>query len=177
MTKVILVSHAVRIRPWLVPCTQIDISELTCFLKDYNDDEHCGSSKTGDSAAPSYPVHITHGHRVSLRIMPGKTLAEDCMYLDFIGTARRARLRFPALRIIPGPAATTAKNYVALLSDYLESYLYIGFDAFLPDTFEGSPFTTRLLETAHRFWRRTKQPHFTSFEEYSVVQAQIPRYA
>lgn len=51
---------------------------------------------------------------------------------------------------------TRSNKCLALLSNYLEFYIYNHFDRLVAKTFEGQSFTIQLLTTAHRFWRQTK---------------------
>jgi hypothetical protein len=44
----------------------------------------------------------------------------------------------------------------SLLSEYLDRHLEKGFDFFVEHYFEGTPFLTDMLMTAHRYWRNSK---------------------
>ena len=46
----------------------------------------------------------------------------------------------------------------ALLSDYLDRHIDGGFENFVDDHFEGTPFLTEMLKTAYRYYFRTKLP-------------------
>ena len=45
-----------------------------------------------------------------------------------------------------------------LLSDYIDRHIDGGFEHFVNDYFEGTPFITQILKTAYRFWTREKTP-------------------
>lgn len=44
----------------------------------------------------------------------------------------------------------------AMLSDYLDRHIDGGFEYFVDEHFEGTPFITEILKTAYRFWTREK---------------------
>ena len=46
----------------------------------------------------------------------------------------------------------------AVLAEYLDRHIDLGFIRFVDEYFEGTPFLTQILKTAHRYWTREKTP-------------------
>lgn len=154
-------SHA---RLWVVPCTRIDIKELAYFMKDWRADYErhvslafsIGNVKgVGDTERILY---ITHGYGPVLPVKAREVFVRDerCFGVEWVEslhspprehTVNTAKLSAGIEGIEP-----------ALLSDYIDKHIDDGFEDFVDDYFEGTPFLTEMLKTVYRYWLLERTP-------------------
>lgn len=156
-------SHA---RLWQVPCTRIDIKGIGYFLKDWRADydRHVGRSVSvynikGFSEKEEL-MWITHGYGFALPIMAREVYVTDdnCFMVDWteshpdhdepLGFDTRTE------RMSAGSEGVSNKA----LSEYLDQHIDGSFEHFIDNYFEGTPFITEILKTAHRYYLKEKLP-------------------
>jgi len=154
-------SHA---RLWQVPCTRIDIKDIAYFLKDWNADYERHVT-LGFSVAnikgfsqSERMLYVTHGYGFVLPIWAREVFVRDegCFGVDWVETLGEGPRQFEV---------TTAKLSAGMdgishsvISEYLDCHLDQGFDSFVDEYFEGTPFLTQMLKTIHRYYLRSKLP-------------------
>ncbi|KAF2744043.1 hypothetical protein M011DRAFT_496618 [Sporormia fimetaria CBS 119925] len=151
-------SHA---RLWQVPCTRIDIKDIAYFMKDWKADYErhvsLGFSVGNIKGFSTYEreIYITHGYGHYLPIMAREVYVRDdkCFGVDWIETLHGIQFEMNTARLSAGMEGIPH----ALLSHYLDQHVDQGFEQFIDEYFEGTPFVTELLKTAYRFYCREKQ--------------------
>jgi len=156
-------SHA---RLWQVPCTRIDIKDIGYFMKDWKADYERHLT-TGVSvynvkgfATKETLMWITHGYGFCLPVMVREVFVTDpnCFQVDWVESYQPAdepiefETRTEKLDIGEGGINTEA------LAEYLDKHVDNGFENFIDDHFEGTPFITEILKTAYRFYTKEKLP-------------------
>jgi hypothetical protein len=154
-------SHA---RLWQVPCTRIDIKDIGYFMKDWKADyeRHVGRGVTVYNikgfAQKEELMWITHGYGFALPIMAREVYVTDdsCFQLDWVETDHEEPLEFDVRteRMSAGAEGVST----AALSEYLDKHLDGPFEDFIDNHFEGTPFITEILKTAHRYYLKEKLP-------------------
>lgn len=154
-------SHA---RLWQVPCTRIDIKDIGYFMKDWKADyeRHVGRGVTVYNikgfAQKEEIMWITHGYGFALPIMAREVYVTDdsCFQLDWIESDHEEPLEFDVRteRMSAGAEGVST----AALSEYLDKHLDGPFEDFIDNHFEGTPFITEILKTAHRYYVKEKLP-------------------
>lgn len=154
-------SHA---RLWQVPCTRIDIKDIGYFMKDWKADfeRHVGLGVSvynikGFSQKEEL-LWITHGYGFALPVMAREVFVTDesCFMLDWTETIHEEPLDFD-IRTEKMSAGAQGVSTPAL-SEYLDKHLDGPFEAFIDNHFEGTPFITEILKTAHRYYCKEKLP-------------------
>jgi hypothetical protein len=154
-------SHA---RLWQVPCTRIDIKDIGYFMKDWRADyeRHVGRGVSvynikGFSQKEEL-IWITHGYGFAIPIMAREVYVTDdsCFTVDWIETEHEEPLEFDTCteRMSAGSEGVSTEA----LSEYLDKHLDGPFEEFIDDYFEGTPFITEILKTAHRYYVKEKVP-------------------
>ena len=157
-------SHA---RLWQVPCTRIDIKDIGYFMKDWKADyeRHLVRGVSvfnvkGFSQKESL-MWITHGYGFALAIPVREVYVSDqsCFQLDWVESCQPD---------VPDPIDFEIQTEqldvgadgisVEALSEYLDKHIDGPFEEFIQDHFEGTPFITEILTTAHRFYVKEKSP-------------------
>lgn len=104
-------------------------------------------------------LYVTHGyggHILPVRAREVLVREESCFGLDWVEqrdditlahTVNTAKLSTGLEGVSPG-----------LLSVYLDKHIEIGFADFVDQYFEGTPYVSDMLKTAHTFWMREKVP-------------------
>lgn len=156
-------SHA---RLWQVPCTRIDIKDIGYFLKDWraDQDRHIGPG------VPSYTITgfsqketlmwVTHGYGFALPVMVREVFVadEDAFVAEWAESGIDGRTVIPyavkADRLDVGSEGVRLEA----LAEYLDSHIDGPFEDFIDDHFEGTPFITEILKTAHRYYVKEKMP-------------------
>ncbi|KAL9105482.1 MAG: hypothetical protein Q9227_009362 [Pyrenula ochraceoflavens] len=156
-------SHA---RLWQVPCTRIDIKEIGYFVKDWKADyeRHItlgfSVSNIKGFSDDERVLYITHGYGQVLPIAAREVHVRDdkCFDINWVETYRYEPENYEVstAKLTAGPEGISS----TLLSDYLDRHIDTpgGFDRFIDDYFEGTPFLTQMLKTAFRYYTRTKLP-------------------
>lgn len=154
-------SHA---RLWQVPCTRIDIKDIGYFMKDWKADyeRHVGRGVTVYNikgfAQKEEIMWITHGYGFALPIMAREVYVTDdsCFQLDWVEADHEEPLEFDVRteRMSAGAEGVST----AALSEYLDKHLDGPFEDFIDNHFEGTPFITEILKTAHRYYLKEKLP-------------------
>ncbi len=156
-------SHA---RLWQVPCTRIDIKEIGFFMKDWNADyvRHItlgfsvGNIKGFSDSERT--LWITHGYGEMMPVKAREVYVRDdkCFGLDWTESRdqRRTEYEVSTARLAAGLEGIST----TLLSDYLDRHIDSpgGYEKFVDDYFDGTPFLSQMLKTAYRYWSRTKLP-------------------
>lgn len=154
-------SHA---RLWQVPCTRIDIKDIGYFMKDWRADyeRHVGRGVSvynikGFSQKEEL-IWITHGYGFAIPIMAREVYVTDdnCFTVDWIETEHEEPIEFD-IRTERMSAGSEGVSNEAL-SEYLDKHLDGPFEEFIDDYFEGTPFITEILKTAHRYYVKEKVP-------------------
>lgn len=154
-------SHA---RLWQVPCTRIDIKDIGYFMKDWKADyeRHLGRGVTvynitGFSEKEEL-MWITHGYGFALPIMAREVYVSDdsCFMIDWTESIHEEPLEFDVRteRMSAGSKGVSKEA----LSEYLDKHIDGPFEDFVDNHFEGTPFITEILKTAHRFYCKEKLP-------------------
>jgi hypothetical protein len=152
-------SHA---RLWQVPCTRIDIKDIGYFMKDWRADyeRHAGRGVSvynikGFSTKEEL-IWITHGYGFAIPIMAREVYVSDdsCFTVDWVETEHEEPLEFDTRteRMSAGSEGVSTEA----LSEYLDKHLDGPFEEFIDDYFEGTPFITEILKTAHRYYVKEK---------------------
>lgn len=154
-------SHA---RLWQVPCTRIDIKDIAYFLKDWTAD-YKRHNTLGNSvgnikgfADAERMLFITHGYGQCLPVRAREVFVRDerCFDLDWVESIHAV----PESYIVNTAKLTLGMDGIStqLLHDYLDKHIDGGFEEFVDEYFEGTPFLTEMLKTAYRYLQREKTP-------------------
>ncbi|CZR57063.1 related to C6 finger domain protein [Phialocephala subalpina] len=154
-------SHA---RLWQVPCTRIDIKDISYFMKDWRADyeRHVGRGVSVYNikgfAQKEELLWITHGYGFAIPIMAREVYVSDdsCFTVDWVEAEHEEPLEFDTRteRMSAGAEGISTEA----LSEYLDKHLDGPFEEFIDDYFEGTPFITEILKTAHRYYVKEKVP-------------------
>lgn len=153
-------SHA---RLWQVPCTRIDIKDINYFLKDWNTDYErhvtLGFSFANIKSFDTHEqlIYVTHGYGYCLPIWARRVYVhdEDCFDVDWVeNEADGLRQHEVPTNHLSAGADGIAKN---VISDYVDMHLNEGFERFIQEYFDNTPFLTELLRSVHAYWVATKQ--------------------
>ncbi|KAI1327364.1 hypothetical protein F5Y16DRAFT_399360 [Xylariaceae sp. FL0255] len=156
-------SHA---RLWQVPCTRIDIKDIGYFMKDWKADyeRHLVRGVSVYNVKGFAPketlMWITHGYGFCLPVMVREVFVTDdsCFQLDWVESYQADQepiefeLKTEKLDIGEGGINMEA------LAEYLDKHIESGFESFIDDHFEGTPFITDIFKTAYRFYMKEKLP-------------------
>lgn len=152
-------SHA---RLWQVPCTRLDIKDIGYFLTgwkaDYERHVSLGFSVNNIKGFSTMErtLYITHGYGHYLPINAREVFVREdkCFGLDWIETISGKEYELTTPKLTAGMEGVST----AQLSDYLDRHLDHNFEQFVDDYFEGTPFITEILKTAHRYYQKEKVP-------------------
>ena len=149
---------------WLVPCTRIDIKDLGYFLKDWKADYERHVSlgfSVGNIKGFSdkeRTLFVTHGYGHYLPVQAREVYVRDERVFNVNWTEAKdgkpTDHEVDTAKLSAGMEGISA----AMLSDYLDRHIDGGFEYFVDEHFEGTPFVTEILKTAYRFWTREKTP-------------------
>ncbi|KAI0429597.1 hypothetical protein F5Y09DRAFT_255428 [Xylaria sp. FL1042] len=156
-------SHA---RLWQVPCTRIDIKDIGYFMKDWKADyeRHLGRGvsvyNVKGFAQKETLMWITHGYGFCLPVMVREVFVADdsCFQVDWVESYQMDQepiefeLKTERLDVGEGGINTEA------LAEYLDKHIESGFENFIDDHFEGTPFLTEIFKTAYRYYNKEKSP-------------------
>ncbi|KAH8897045.1 hypothetical protein GQ53DRAFT_760253 [Thozetella sp. PMI_491] len=156
-------SHA---RLWQVPCTRIDIKDVGCFMKEWKGDyeRHLGRGMSVYNvkgfAQKETLMWVTHGYGFCLPIMVREVFVADdsCFQVDWVESHLADQepidfeIRTERLDVGQEGVSTEALN------EYLDKHIEGSFETFIDDHFEGTPFITEILKTAHRFYVKERTP-------------------
>ncbi|KAI1402702.1 hypothetical protein F4819DRAFT_267992 [Hypoxylon fuscum] len=155
-------SHA---RLWQVPCTRIDIKDIGYFMKDWKADyeRHLSRGVSVYNVKGFAPketlMWITHGYGFCLPVMVREVYVADesCFQVDWVESYQMDQepiefeLRTERLDVGEGGINGDALN------EYLDKHIDNGFENFIDDHFEGTPFITEILKTAYHFYTKQKE--------------------
>lgn len=154
-------SHA---RLWQVPCTRIDIKDIGYFMKDWRADyeRHVGRGVSVYNikgfAQKEELIWVTHGYGFAIPIMAREVYVSDdsCFTVNWVETQHEELLDFDARteRMSAGSEGVSNEK----LSEYLDKHLDGPFEEFVDEYFEGTPFITEILKTAHRYYLKERVP-------------------
>ncbi|KPM34338.1 hypothetical protein AK830_g12234 [Neonectria ditissima] len=156
-------SHA---RLWQVPCTRIDIKDIGYFMKDWKADYE----RHMDRGVSVYNVKgfaqketlmwITHGYGFALPVMVREVFVADdsCFSVDWVESSLTDQepIDFETRTEKLDVGAEGVR--VDALSEYLDKHIDGPFEDFIDDHFEGTPFITEILKTAHRYYVKEEMP-------------------
>ncbi|KUI53569.1 hypothetical protein VP1G_00848 [Cytospora mali] len=156
-------SHA---RLWQVPCTRIDIKDIGYFMKDWKADYE----RHLDRGVSVYNVKgfaqketlmwITHGYGFCLPVMVREVFVADesCFQVDWVES--HLQDQEPIDFEIRTEKLDVGHDGVSMeaLSEYLDKHIDQSFETFIDDHFEGTPFITEILKTAHRYYMKERMP-------------------
>jgi hypothetical protein len=153
-------------RLWQVPCTRIDIKDIGYFMKDWKADyeRHVGRGVTvynikGFSQKEQI-MWITHGYGFAIPIKAREVFVSDdsCFTVDWVETVRQHD-EPQEFDVRTGNMSAGAEGVsTAALSEYLDKHLEGPFEDFIDNHFEGTPFITEILKTAHRYYVKEQLP-------------------
>ncbi|KAK5994984.1 hypothetical protein PT974_03374 [Cladobotryum mycophilum] len=156
-------SHA---RLWQVPCTRIDIKDIGYFMKDWKADYE----RHMDRGVSVYNVKgfaqketlmwITHGYGFALPVMVREVYVADdsCFAVEWVESyvSNSEPIDFETRTEKLDVGAEGIR--LDALSEYLDKHIDGPFEDFIDDHFEGTPFITEILKTAHRYYVKEKMP-------------------
>lgn len=154
-------SHA---RLWQVPCTRIDIKDIAYFMKDWKADFEMHLDRSVSIFnVKAFGKHeslmwITHGYGFALPVMVRQVYVADesCMSVEWVESYQTDTADFET-RTEKLDVGQEGVN-LAALSEYLDKHIEGPFEHFIDDHFEGTPFITEILKTAHRLYMKEKTP-------------------
>ncbi|TQS33207.1 hypothetical protein Golomagni_06456 [Golovinomyces magnicellulatus] len=153
-------SHA---RLWQVPCTRIDIKDIGYFMKDWkadferNIDNGVSIANVKGFSPKETVMWITHGYGFALPVMVREVYVADGN--GFAVEWAEATAPGTDFETCSGRLDVGAEGIqVDALSEYLDKHLDGPFEDFIDDHFEGTPFITEILKTAHRYYVKDKMP-------------------
>lgn len=151
-------------RLWQVPCTRIDIKDVAYFMKDWKADfeRHVTLAFSVDNikgfSQDERSVYVTHGYGIALPIMAREVYVRDdrCFDVDWVEANSSSPIEFEVrtARLSAGEGGIPAD----LLSEYLDHHIDGGFEIWVDEYFEGTPFLTEMLKTVYRYYLREKLP-------------------
>jgi hypothetical protein len=156
-------SHA---RLWQVPCTRIDIKDIGYFMKDWKADyeRHLDLGKSVFNvkgfAQKETLMWITHGYGFCLPVMVREVFVADdsCFQVDWVESTLQDQdpidFEIRTERLDVGQEGISMEA----LSEYLDKHIDEGFERFIDDHFEGTPFITEIFKTAYRFYTKERLP-------------------
>lgn len=156
-------SHA---RLWQVPCTRIDIKDIGYFMKDWKADYE----RHMDRGVSIYNVKgfsqketlmwITHGYGFALPVMVREVFVADegCFSVEWVESCQSDQdpIDFEARTEKLDVGVEGVR--IDALAEYLDKHIDGPFQDFIDDHFEGTPFITEILKTAHRFYVKDRMP-------------------
>ena len=156
-------SHA---RLWQVPCTRIDIKDIGYFMKDWKADyeRHMNLGVSvynvkGFSQKETL-MWITHGYGFALPVTVREVFVADesCFNVDWVESYVKDQepidFETRTERLDVGAEGIS----LSALSEYLDKHIDGGFNDFIDDHFEGTPFITEIFKTAYRFYETERMP-------------------
>ena len=143
----------------------MDIKDLAFFMADWNTHfhQHVGVGFTianiaghGSGEQTLYVTHGYGGHLLPIRAREVLVREKDCFGLDWVEEFQNMNIEHS----VETARLSSGKDGISttVLSQYLDKHIDIGFEQFVDEFFEGTPFLTEMLKTAHRFWTREKTP-------------------
>ncbi|KAI4205036.1 MAG: hypothetical protein LQ350_000663 [Teloschistes chrysophthalmus] len=104
-----------------------------------------------------YDLYITHGYGYYLPIRAREVFVMDDRYF---GTDWVEKIQDPEQHEVNTMRWTTSPQGVssARLSEYLDKHIELGFESFVDNYFEGTPFLTQMVKTVYHYWKREKTP-------------------
>ncbi|KFA61496.1 hypothetical protein S40285_04540 [Stachybotrys chlorohalonatus IBT 40285] len=156
-------SHA---RLWQVPCTRIDIKDIGYFMKDWKADYE----RHMDRGVSVYNVKgfaqketlmwITHGYGFALPVMVREVYVADesCFNVDWVESCLTDQEPIDFETRTEKLDVGAEGIRLEALSEYLDKHIDGPFEDFIDDHFEGTPFITEILKTAHRYLVKEKLP-------------------
>ncbi|KAI4179458.1 MAG: hypothetical protein LQ348_005392 [Seirophora lacunosa] len=155
-----LPSHA---RLWQVPCTRIDIKEIAYFMKDWKADYespqglgNLDGNITGCSNTET-TLYITHGYGYVLPVRAREVYVKDdsCFGSDWVEKIKNPEPhQVTTMRLTAGSQGISP----AMVSEYLDKHIENGFEDFVDNYFEGTPFITQMVKIVYHFWRKEHTP-------------------
>ncbi|KAL9603329.1 MAG: hypothetical protein Q9179_002242, partial [Wetmoreana sp. 5 TL-2023] len=146
-----------------VPCTRIDIKEIAYFMKDWKADYERHASlefslgNIKGFADAEHMLYITHGYGYFLPVRAREVFVMDemCFGSDWV-----ERIKDPEPHEVITMRWTAGLHGIssAQVSEYLDKHIDSGFESFVDNYFEGTPFLTQMVKTVYHYWSREKTP-------------------
>ncbi|KYK54999.1 C6 finger domain-containing protein [Drechmeria coniospora] len=156
-------SHA---RLWQVPCTRIDIKDIGYFMKDWKADyeRHMDLGVSVYNVKGFSPketlMWITHGYGFALPVMVREVYVANagCFAVEWVESTHPDQdpIDFETRTEKLDVGAEGVR--VDALAEYLDKHIDGPFEDFIDDHFEGTPFITEILKTAHRYYVNERMP-------------------
>ncbi|KZZ87388.1 C6 finger domain-containing protein [Moelleriella libera RCEF 2490] len=156
-------SHA---RLWQVPCTRIDIKDIGYFMKDWKADfeKHADLNMSvfnvkGFSSKETL-MWITHGYGFALPVMVREVYVknEGCFAVEWVETKTTSQDTLDFETKTDKFDVGSEGIRLEALQEYLDQHVDGPFEDFINDHFEGTPFITEILKTAHRYYIKDRMP-------------------
>jgi hypothetical protein len=167
-------SHA---RLWQVPCTRIDIKDIGSFIKEWNADYErhltLGFSVANIKSFDTHEqlIYITHGYGFCLPIWARRVYVHDqeCFDIDWVEQRDLNQTSFevPTCHLSAG-ADGVAKNVV---SEYVDMHLDNGFEHFIKEYFDDTPFVIELLKSIYQYYLATGQENIRKGLRFFIAYA------
>ncbi|KAL2059471.1 hypothetical protein ABVK25_000764 [Lepraria finkii] len=101
-------------------------------------------------------LFITHGYGHALPVQAREVYVRDerCFGLDWVETMQEVPTEHSVntAKLVSGNDGINKK----FLDEYLDQHIDGGFEMFVDEYFEGTPFLTQMLKTAYRYWQRDR---------------------
>ena len=102
-------------------------------------------------------LFITHGYGYCLPVRAREVFVRDerCFGSEWVEKIKNPELhQVHTMRLTAGLQGISATQ----LSEYLDKHIEKGYEEFVDNYFEGTPFITQMVKTVYRFWLREKTP-------------------
>lgn len=148
-----------------MPCTRLDIRDLGYFMRDWKthfEQNIClgfSISNIKGHGANERTLWITHGyggHLLPVRARDVLVREENCFGLKWVEQCGDVTYEHE----VETASLSTGMEGISTskLSAYLDLHIEVGFRSFVDEYFEGTPYITEMLKTAHNFYTREKVP-------------------
>lgn len=154
-------SHA---RLWQVPCTRLDIKDISYFMKDWKADyeRHVSLGFSVHNikgfSTIERTLYITHGygHYIPIKAREVYVREDKCFDVNWVESLHESPLEFEVntAKLSAGIEGVST----AMLSEYLDNHLDSGFESFVDEYFEGTVFLTEILKTVYNYYQKAKTP-------------------
>ena len=151
-------------RLWLVPCTRVDIKDLSYFMSDWDVDlsRHCTIGFTIANVKGYSPlerqVYVTHGFGIVLPVGAREIYVHDndCFSIDWVETIHNPVQNFE--KTTAGLCIGAEGVPYERISTYLDEHIDVDFERWLDHHFEGVGFLSDVLKTTYDYYSITKSP-------------------
>lgn len=154
-------SHA---RLWQVPCTRLDIKDISYFMKDWKADyeRHVSLGFSVHNikgfSTIERTLYITHGygHYIPIKAREVYVREDKCFDVNWVESIHETPLEFEINTAKLSAGIEGIDSH--MLSEYLDNHLDSGFESFVDEYFEGTVFLTEILKTVYSYYQKAKTP-------------------